>query len=146
MTTKIIDIDVEFDDIHFDENDIKRTTRISKMALTKKGSKGPKHTPESKKRISESGKGIKKPARTKQVKAIVSEKLTGRKRTKEECKAISEGLKGHTVSEERRKNISTGLTGVMKGVPKRTTKCPHCGKIGGIAPMKRFHFDNCKQK
>ena len=22
--------------------------------------------------------------------------------------------------------------------------CPHCGKVGGIAIMKRWHFDNCK--
>jgi NUMOD3 motif len=23
-------------------------------------------------------------------------------------------------------------------------ECPHCRKIGGILPMKRWHFDNCK--
>lgn len=25
-------------------------------------------------------------------------------------------------------------------------KCPHCDKIGARAPMKRWHFDNCKLK
>lgn len=128
------------------DDDIRYETRITKMSITKTGSKGPKHTEEAKRNISKGGKGIKKPARTEEVKLVVAEKLTGRKRSPEECKAISEGLKGHTISDERRKNISAGLTGKMKGVPKRTTKCPHCGKVGGIAPMKRFHFDNCKQK
>lgn len=136
-----------FDDLILpSDEEIRTETRIKKMSITKTGSKGPNHTEESKKNISIGGKGIKKPARTKEAKKIVSEKLTGRKRTKKECKAISDGLKGHSVSDERRKNISAGLTGKMKGIPKRTTKCPHCGKEGGIAPMKRFHFDNCKHK
>jgi group I intron endonuclease len=25
-------------------------------------------------------------------------------------------------------------------------KCPHCGKIGGQGNMKRYHFNNCKEK
>jgi hypothetical protein len=24
--------------------------------------------------------------------------------------------------------------------------CPHCNKVGGQGPMKRWHFDNCKNK
>ena len=28
----------------------------------------------------------------------------------------------------------------------KKTQCPHCGLIGGIANMKRYHFDKCKQK
>lgn len=28
--------------------------------------------------------------------------------------------------------------------PKPLTQCPHCGKIGGISSMKRWHFDNCR--
>jgi len=31
-----------------------------------------------------------------------------------------------------------------KNMPKVT--CPHCGKEGGRNQMKRYHFDNCKQK
>jgi len=27
---------------------------------------------------------------------------------------------------------------------KNKVTCPHCGKKGGIGPMKRFHFDKCK--
>jgi hypothetical protein len=29
---------------------------------------------------------------------------------------------------------------------KRRIACPHCGKEGNIGNMKRWHFDNCKQK
>lgn len=32
------------------------------------------------------------------------------------------------------------------GVKKPTATCPHCGKIGGAPVMKRYHFDNCKEK
>jgi hypothetical protein len=28
----------------------------------------------------------------------------------------------------------------------KTVICPHCGKEGGIINMKRYHFDNCKEK
>lgn len=146
MNKKIIDIDLAFEGVEFDEQDIKYATRIAKMVLTKTGSKGPKHTEQTKRNISKGGKGIKKPARDEAVKELVANKLRGRKRKPEECKTISEGLKGHKVSKSRRKAISEGLKGVMKGIPKRTTTCPHCGKVGGIAPMKRFHFDNCKNK
>lgn len=30
--------------------------------------------------------------------------------------------------------------------PKPVVACPHCGKEGGVGIMKRWHFDNCKQK
>ena len=26
----------------------------------------------------------------------------------------------------------------------KRVQCPHCGKIGTLRPMKRWHFDNCK--
>jgi hypothetical protein len=31
-----------------------------------------------------------------------------------------------------------------KNMPK--VKCPHCNKIGGRNQMKRYHYDNCKEK
>ena len=30
--------------------------------------------------------------------------------------------------------------------PKPKITCPHCNKIGGLPQMKRWHFDNCKEK
>ena len=32
-----------------------------------------------------------------------------------------------------------------KTVPKKFTQCPHCGKIGLIAPMARWHFNKCSK-
>ena len=35
---------------------------------------------------------------------------------------------------------------ITRGVPKEKIKCPYCNKVGGKPAMKRFHFDNCKEK
>ena len=86
---------------------------------------------------------------TEETKQVIREKrkLQVIKHTERSKKLLSESLKGHYVSEEtkqkmrgKRKSYSS------KGKPKRTTACPHCGKIGAIAMMKRWHFDNCKEK
>jgi hypothetical protein len=45
-----------------------------------------------------------------------------------------------TKSLEHTQNISKAL----KGIKKETTLCPICKKVGSIANMKRWHFDNCK--
>ena len=37
------------------------------------------------------------------------------------------------------------LSMISSGIPKPTTQCPHCGKIGGINTMPRWHFNNCKE-
>lgn len=37
-----------------------------------------------------------------------------------------------------------GESNPNKNMPKVT--CPHCGKAGGRNQMKRYHFDNCKNK
>lgn len=31
-------------------------------------------------------------------------------------------------------------------IDKKKLKCPHCKKIGGAGPMRRWHFDKCKSK
>ena len=28
--------------------------------------------------------------------------------------------------------------------PKEKGSCPHCGKVGGVGALKRYHFENCK--
>jgi hypothetical protein len=48
----------------------------------------------------------------------------GKKRTIDTCNKISESRKG----------VST---------PHSKITCPHCGKHGGSANMKRYHFNNC---
>jgi uncharacterized Zn-finger protein len=45
-----------------------------------------------------------------------------------------------------RKGIKKPKVGIaLKGRKKPLVKCPYCGKEGG-SNMKRFHFNNCKQK
>lgn len=60
---------------------------------------------------------------------------------------------GKSKSDNHKKNISIGLTGRqfseehirnLSG-PKSTIECPHCGKIGGVNNMPRWHFNNCKK-
>ena len=48
----------------------------------------------------------------------------------------SDSNKGKPKSDKHRQNMRK---------PKRKIECPHCGKIGGINLMKRYHFDNCKK-
>jgi len=52
---------------------------------------------------------------------------------------ISLSKKGKTISEEHRKSLK-----IPKG-PQVKIVCPYCLKEGGNA-MKRWHFDNCKNK
>ena len=48
--------------------------------------------------------------------------------------------KGMIVSDEVARKISSKLTGLKRP----TGECPHCGKIGAISLLKRWHYDNCK--
>jgi group I intron endonuclease len=49
---------------------------------------------------------------------------------------------GCTLTEEGRKAIALANTGRKHEL----VTCPHCGKIGGLTAMPRWHFDNCKEK
>lgn len=40
----------------------------------------------------------------------------------------------------KRKNLKE------EGIDTSYRTCPHCGKYGDTANMKRWHFDNCKAK
>jgi len=48
-----------------------------------------------------------------------------------------------TPSDRRSENARKG--GLVGGFAQRAT-CPHCGKIGSLASMKRWHFDNCPNR
>lgn len=49
---------------------------------------------------------------------------------------------GRTQSEGTKRKIAESKKG--KRMP--TTTCPHCGKVGSVPNMGRYHFDNCKQR
>lgn len=55
---------------------------------------------------------------------------------------ISIAQTGKTCSEKTKIKMSE----IKKGIPKPKIQCPHCGLIGGVPQLKRYHFDNCKFK
>lgn len=75
----------------------------------------------------------------------VSAALKGKKKSIEHCKAMSAAKKGKKTgpcSERRRDAIRQALKG-KHTLP--LISCPHCGLLGR-SNMKRWHFDNCKNK
>lgn len=52
------------------------------------------------------------------------------------------GLKTGPLSDETKLKQSLSA----RGRKKPAITCPHCNKIGGVSPMTRWHFDNCKEK
>ena len=55
----------------------------------------------------------------------------GKKHTEETKKKIGEKNKEH---------------GVVAKLNQQILACPHCSKKANVGLMKRWHFDNCKQK
>lgn len=53
---------------------------------------------------------------------------------------ISEATKGRKQTKEHIENMANA----KRGKPTRKVICPICNKIGGVANMKRYHFNNCK--
>ena len=51
-------------------------------------------------------------------------------------------LYGKNHSEETKRKMSEA----HKGVSQSKIQCPHCNKTGGHSIMKRWHFDNCRDK
>jgi len=79
----------------------------------------------------------------------------GRKDTPEQIEAKRQrmlGKKTGPCSDERRENIRKATTGIKKSntenmkKPRSRVVCPHCGKEGGSNNMRRWHFDNCKER
>jgi hypothetical protein len=38
------------------------------------------------------------------------------------------------------------ISDALKGKPKNKVTCPHCGKVGGVGALKRWHFDHRKER
>ena len=94
-------------------------------------------TEEGRKRLAERATGRKHSAESIEKRAA---KLRGTKQSAEVRLKKSIAAKGKVQSEETCRKKSEKLIG-----RKRPTRiCPHCGKIGGVGIMTRWHFDNCK--
>jgi len=85
-----------------------------------------KKTDEHKKKISDTlkFKNIKPPSRK------------GQKRSKDAVEKTANFLRGRPLSEEHILKLKR---------PKIKTNCPHCGQLGAINQMKRWHYNNCKK-
>jgi len=127
---------------------------------------GGKHTPETRLKISEAKTGVPLSDEHKQklseAKTGENHPMYGKELSAEHKQKLSEAHKGVPLSDEHKQKLSEANKGAKhtpetkqkmseanKGVPKgpqEQVQCPHCGKIGGISNMKRYHFDNCKYK
>lgn len=122
------------------------------------GISGYKHTNEAKQKM-RGRTGEKHPMFGKpksiEVKLKISQAKIGKKQTEEFKKKISEKFKGRIFSAEHLKKISESLKGreftqehkdKMRIASQKVVKCPYCDKMGARIAMKRWHFDNCKNK
>lgn len=66
-------------------------------------------------------------------------------RTKEIREKMSQSKKGVKISEAAKKKISEATKGIPKG-NQPIIECPYCNMSGGSSNMKRYHFNNCKLK
>jgi len=72
----------------------------------------------------------------------ISAAMTGRVFSEEHKQNLSLLHKGRTISEEHKQKLSAS----QKGKKQIKICCKYCGTVGGTSNMKRWHFENCKQK
>jgi len=70
----------------------------------------------------------------------------GHRHSEETKKKMSETRKGKSTAKKGQPAWNKGIPNPRKGMPLRIVTCPHCGKEGAGGSMKRYHFDNCKEK
>lgn len=127
----------------YSKNRVRTEEERLKMSIAKKGNSNAtgKRSLETRLKMSESKKGKpsnmlgKSHSKSSKIKMSIAKQgdnnpkyWQGKKRDEETKSKISESRKG--------KNLG----------PVKKVQCPHCNKIGGINTMKRWHFDNCKNK
>lgn len=125
-----------------------------KISVSKRGKPGVPHTAETIRKIINSNTGKK---RSSQTRAKVAASRLGKSLSKETKQKLSIANSGKNCSAVTREKIAKAnrerkhseesklkRSKALKGVAQPRTTCPHCGKIGSITNMKRWHFDNCK--
>jgi len=120
-------------------------SKISKGNLGK-----PKHNADSRRRISEGNLGK---VRTAETRAKISKANIGNRHSAKTKVKMSQSRIGLKFSAEAKANMSAvhftkreGYVSACLNKPQEKITCTHCGTVGGIPSMRRWHFDNCKYK
>jgi hypothetical protein len=111
------------------------------------------------------GDGVNGLVRTKENKDKLSKFFKGKKRPKEVGEKISLRLKGIKRDNNFKEKIKIRMMGnsyttgipltqehknkisnANKGNSKQIVECPYCNITGGLPALKRWHFENCKNK
>lgn len=115
-----------------------------KIGTRPPSNKGLPKTEEHKRKLSESRKGKPAPNKgvpcTEEKKKKISEGNLGKKMTNEGKEKISKGNKGKIRSQEHKQNY------IFAAKNRPILICPYCNKSGSSPQMKRWHFENCKDK
>lgn len=106
-----------------------------KMSIAKKGKKDSEIT---KLKKSESAKIFQNLESTKKIKSESLKKVQKEVQNRPEVK-LKKSESGKIAQNKIETKIKKSLA--LKG---KVSTCPHCFKIGGIANMTRYHFNNCK--
>jgi hypothetical protein len=96
---------------------------------------GKKHTEEAKAKISKVSRNL---VHTEEAKAKISKAASGKKHTEESKAKLSKSKLGV----KKPDGFADTVSAIVKS--REPVKCPHCGKIGDVMNMKRWHFDKCK--
>lgn len=102
---------------------------------------------ETKAALSKSIKG--KKIHTIESKAKISKAQIGKKKPESMRKKLSDSTKGRLrthMTPEFMARIQSLAAQSIKGTRQAVVTCPHCGKSGGVAPMMRWHMDNCSKR
>ena len=70
----------------------------------------------------------------------------GKQRNPSKKPSPKKGIPTGPQTAEHIKNATAARIGQLKGKSQKLVECSHCGEIGGISVMNRWHFDNCKKK
>lgn len=110
---------------------------------------------ETKSKISDGMRGIKNRLGTKvseETKKLLSEIRQGQVPwNKDKTNVFSEETRKHWSEQRRDRTVTEDFRDEMRteyktSIRSNIVECPHCSKNGGYMPMKRWHFDNCKNK